>query len=215
MGNGADPLSTTPPHRTQSVVSLFSCASMSMPLCTASRVARRFLASTIRTPITAHVDPLGHAWGWFADCTPRMHIVPMAPEHRGAARVWLERGGHRAFEIDHIESGTGLDPDELRSSVLKARDTIEAAWLCSCESRGWLAYSPREATIALYFGTPHQLVRRLRESALVPDLIQPDASTNSIWLEVRANRLIWQGADDGSDAGPTSKPYAAERARRQ
>lgn len=168
----------------------------------ASRVARRYLSSTSRIAVIAHVDPIGHSWGWFADDTPRMHLVPMAPRHRGAARVWLEDRGLRSFQVDHVQSSNGLDIDALRESVSRVRDTIESAWLRSCERHGWLAYSHGDATVTIYFGTPGQFVRRLRESVCVPESIQLDVDTNSVCLEVRANRVIWRGADDGSDAAP-------------
>lgn len=167
---------------------------------TARRVARSYLGSTTRTAVIAHVDPIGNSWGWFADDTPRMHLVPMDPEHRGTARIWLEDRGVRCFKVDHAQPSAGLDIDELRESVHRTRDTIESAWLQSAERKGWLAYCAGDATIGMYFGTLYQFVRRLRDSPPSPELIQPDVSTNAIWLEVKANRVIWQGADDGSDA---------------
>lgn len=132
-----------------------------------------------------------------------MHLVPLAPEHHGAARVWLESRGRRCFEVDHLMSGNQLDIGELRESVRRSRDTIEGAWLRSAERHGWLAYSARDAIVALYWGSPHQIVRKLRESAQTPQLLQVDAQTNAIWVEFRANRIIWLGADDGSDIDGT------------
>ena len=172
---------------------------VSMPICTAHRVARRFLTSAIRTAVVVHVDRLGNSWGWFASEIPRLHVVPLAPEHLGAARVWLEAGGKRCFEIDHVENGSQLDMGELHAAVSRSRDVIESEWLRSCQLRGWLAYCARDSVIALYFGTPHQLVRRLPQPAQSPRLLQLDTQTNSIWLEFKANRVIWLGADDGSD----------------
>jgi hypothetical protein len=128
-----------------------------------------------------------------------MHLEPLAPQHRGAARVWLESRGRRCFEVDHLENGSQLDIDELRASVRRSRDTIEGAWLLSSERRGWLAYSARDAMVSLYWGTPHQVVRRLPEPAQRPQLLQIDAQANAVWLEFKANRVIWLGADDGSD----------------
>jgi hypothetical protein len=183
--------------RAQSAPSILSSTSVIMSVLTAERVARRFLSSTVRTAAIAHVDPVGNAWGWFADDTPRMHLVPMDPQHYGTARVWLESGGYRAFEVDHHQSAD-LDLDELRASVSKTRDSIEGAWNRYIAKKGWLRYSPR--SLALYSGTPYQLVRRLRDSAYAPEILQLDVETNSAYLEVRANRLIWWGADDGSDA---------------
>lgn len=171
-----------------------------MPVLTADHVARRFLSSIVRTAVIAHVDPLGYSWGWFADDVPRMNLVPMAPEHRGTARVWLERDGYRAFEVERLPPGTALDIDELRESVKRTRDSIESAWLVTCQRKRWLAYSPRDAVVALYMGTPNQVVRRLREACYVPESLQIDVATNAACLETRLNRLIWHGADDGSDA---------------
>jgi hypothetical protein len=171
-----------------------------MALHTPHRVARRYLGSTVRTAVIAHVDPIGNAWGWFSDDVPRMNLVPMDPEHRGAARVWLERGGYRAFEVERVQPGTALDIDGLRESVKRTRDSIESAWLVTCQRKRWLAYSPRDAVVALYVGTPNQVVRRLHDSCYVPEFLQLDVATNAACLEARLNRLIWHGADDGSDA---------------
>jgi hypothetical protein len=172
-----------------------------MLICSAPRVARRYLTSKIRTAVVAHVDPLGNSWGWFSDDTPRLHLVPLTPEHRGVARVWLEIRGVRCFEIDHAQNNPGIDLAELRESVRRTRDSIESAWLRSCERKGWLAYSPRDAMVALYFGTPHQFVRYLRDSTYAPEYLHLDVASNAVCLEMCANRLIWLGADDGSDAG--------------
>jgi hypothetical protein len=171
-----------------------------MPSRSSVRVARRFLDSTLRTAVVAHVDALGNTWGWFADEVRRMHLVPMVPKYRDAARVWLEDAGIRCFQVDHVNSGLNLDLDQLHESVSRTRDTIESAWLRSCERRGWLSYSARHAAIALYFGTPTQLVRKLNESSYAPEFLQLDVHTNAAGIEVRVNRLIWRGADDGSDA---------------
>lgn len=174
-----------------------------MPVLTADRVARRFLSSTVRTAVIAHVDPLGNSWGWFADAPPRMHLVPVDAAHHGAARVWLENRGTRCFQVDHCSRYTQTDLDELRESVSRTRDTIESGWLRSCDKKGWLAYSPQDAMVAIYFGTANQVVRRLRDSTYAPEFLQFDLDTNSACLEVRLNRLIWNGADDGSDAEST------------
>jgi hypothetical protein len=171
-----------------------------MALCTAARVARRFLGSTIRSAVVAHVDPLGNSWGWFADGPPRMHLVPVDPKHVGTARVWLEDRGLRSFEVDYRITGSDLDLDELRESVRESRDRIESEWLRSCDRRGWLAYSSRDAMVAVYFGTSEQIVRTLRESTCVPEILRLDIEANSACLEIRANRIIWWGADDGSGA---------------
>ena len=173
-----------------------------MAIRTSDRVVHRFLRSSIRTAVVAHVDPLGHSWGWFADGPPRMHLVPMAPEHLGAARVWLDYRGVRCFRVDRLADGAGLDLEELRESVCRTRDTIESAWLRTCELRGWLAYSGREMVIGIYVGTDNQLTRSLREVQYQPELVQLDVATNSACIGVRANRLIWHGADDGRDAQP-------------
>lgn len=188
------------PLASDSLSSFLSLDRVLMPVLTADRVARRFVSSTVRTAAIAHVDPLGYSWGWFSADTPRMHLVPMDPEHHGVARIWLERAGYRAFEVDRLQPGTGLDIDELRESVKRTRDSVESAWLLTCQRKRWLAYSPRNVVVALYFGTPNQVVRRLRESCYVPESLQLDVATNAACLETRLNRLIWLGADDGSDA---------------
>jgi hypothetical protein len=186
-------------RRAQAASSFLSYPRRGMHVSTARRVTRSYLSSTVRAAAIAHVDPVGNAWGWFVNDTRRMHLTPMDPEHRGAARVWLERDGYRAFEVDHHQSAD-LDMDALRASVSKTRDSIESAWILYIAKKGWLRYSPRNAILALHMGTPQQLVRRLRESAYVPEFLHLDVTTNSACLELRANRLIWQGADDGSDA---------------
>jgi hypothetical protein len=202
--NPAAAVAQTIEHRRHAFRHFLQLRQLVMPPCTAARVARRFLGSTTRTAVVAHVDPPGYSWGWFADDTPRMHLVPLEPEHRGAARVWLEDRGIRSFQVDYLTTDSDLDLDQLRESVRRTRDTIESAWLRSCDRRGWLAYSPRDVMVAIYFGTSNQLVRTLHESRCVPEYLQLDIETNSACLEVRANRLIWWGADDGSDAHPTS-----------
>jgi hypothetical protein len=175
-----------------------------MPHCTADRVARRFLGSSVRTAVVAHVDPLGNSWGWFANGPPRMHLVPVDPTHVGTARVWLEERGTRSFQVEFRATYCDLDLDELRASVIRARDAIESAWLRSCDLPGWLAYSPRDAMVAIYFSTSEQIVRRLHDSRWDPESLQLNVEENSACLEVRINRLIWWGADDGSDAHSTS-----------
>lgn len=173
---------------------------MGMPAYTSYRVARRYVGSSlIKAAVLAHVDRDGVRWGWFSGEIARLHVVPFDLEHRGAARVWLEDGhGNRSFQVDR--EPLDLDLDALWASVSRTRDTIEAAWLRSCSRRGWLDYSPRKATISLYPGTPHEVRRSLKERAFTPEFLQVDASTNAACLEVRLNRLIWQGADDGSEA---------------
>lgn len=175
-----------------------------MPPCVAARVARRYLGSLLRTAVVAHVDPLGNSWGWSATGPPRMHLVPVDPRHVGTARVWLEDRGTRSFQVDFRATYCDIDLDELRESAKKSRDRIESAWLSSCDKKGWLAYSPRDAMIAIYFGTGEQIVRRLRESRWEPESLRLDPEANSANVGFRLNRLIWWGADDGSDAHPTS-----------
>lgn len=175
-----------------------------MSRCISARVARRYLGSFLRTAVVAHVDPLGNSWGWFADGPPRMHLVPVDPTHVGTARVWLEDRGTRSFQVDFRATYCDIDLDELRESAKKSRDRIESEWLRSCDRRGWLAYSPRDAMVAIYFGTAEQIVRRLHESRWEPECLKLDLEANSAKVAFRVNRLIWWGADDGSDAPPTS-----------
>ncbi|MEO8179590.1 MAG: hypothetical protein ABI895_12225 [Deltaproteobacteria bacterium] len=171
--------------------------------CVSHSVARRFLgseSSTPRTAVIAHVDLDGNWWGWsFDDNVRRMHLIPI--QYEGAGRVWLEDGkGNRSFEIDRVPTGTDLDLDSLRASVAQTRQIIEPAWLRSCEAKGWLKYSPVDATISLYPGTQHELVRPLNDTASMPELLQLDTQANTATLRITLNRLIWVGADDGSDA---------------
>lgn len=102
----------------------------------AHRVFRRFVDSSRRLGVLAHVDRDGVSWGWFADRTPRMHLVPLAPERHGVARVWLEDSGIRCFHVDYLNTDRDLDIEALRASVQRSRDTIESAWLRSCEPEG-------------------------------------------------------------------------------
>lgn len=67
-------------------------------------------------------------------------------------------------------------------------------------------YSARDAIITLHSGTPNQVVRRLKGTTLAPEFLQIDTQSNAACLEVRLNRIIWTGSDDGSDADP---PYQA------
>jgi hypothetical protein len=124
-------------------------------------------------------------------------MMPLTVDGNGL--VWLEDGkGLRSFQVASISST--IDVDGLRASVSRTRDSIESAWLQWCVARGWLDYSPSEATIYVYPGTSHELVRHLKEEAFVPEFLQTDSATNSACLAVRLNRAIWRGADDGSDA---------------
>lgn len=185
---------------------------------TRHRVARRYLESANKTAVLAHVDRDGYRWGWLDGNVRRLHLVPLDDVFRGAARVWLEdRRGDRSFELDFALEPVEFDFDALRASVSRSRDTIEASWLRSCEAKGWLMYSPRDAMISLHSGTPYELVRRLKGAAFIPEFLQLDTQANTACLEVRLNRVIWTGCDDGSDAVPASMPRTqrSERAAQE
>jgi hypothetical protein len=119
-----------------------------------------------------------------------MHVVPLAPEHRGAVRVWLEDRGIRCFRVDYLKADSVLDMDALRESVRRTRDTIESAWLRSCARHRCLAYSPGNATITLYRGTGNQIVRRVRDSVQPPEALQLDVGTNAACLKVPFSGVV-------------------------
>jgi hypothetical protein len=65
-----------------------------------------------------------------------MRLVPVVPRHVGTARVWLEDRGTRSFQVDFRATYCDLDLAELHESVTRSRDSIESAWLGSCDRRG-------------------------------------------------------------------------------
>lgn len=179
-----------------------------MPDRIALRVTRRYVTTSLRrTAVLAHVDRDGVRWGWFSDNTPRMHLEPFDSEHRGEARVWLEDGrGVRSFQIDREPVDEVVNMDALRASVARTRSTIEAAWIRTCALRGWIDYSPADKTITLYGGSPDELVRSVRSLPILPEEMQIESGTNTLYVGVKLNRVLWRGRDDGSDSQDGSEP---------
>lgn len=168
-----------------------------MPDCLQHRVARRYLESSTPVVVVVHIDPSGVPWGWYHPHLARMHITPLSIACAGL--IWLEDGhGHRAFDV--ARAGPSLDIDMLRASVSGARDGIESAWLRWCTKRDWINYSRLESSIYMYSGTSRQFARHLKEEALTPESLSCDLEGNRATFEARLNRLVWRGADDGSDA---------------
>jgi hypothetical protein len=166
--------------------------------CIAGRVGRHFL-TTVRHATIIHRDHNGASWGWLDDDIPRMHLVPLDDESRGHARVWLEDGtGCRSFLPE--PGFSTVDFGALREWVSRTRGAIESSWLRTCQRKRWLHYSPSDETITVYQATPHEFRRHLRRAVLVSPFLQVDVSTNTARLKVPLGRIIWRGADDGSDA---------------
>jgi hypothetical protein len=115
--------------------------------------------------------------------------------------VWLENGqGVRSFRVDFRSLDATLNLEALRASLSRARNTVEAAWLRTCDSKGWLDYKPDGATITLYRGTSNEIRRCAWAMPIHPDEMQVETGINTVYFGVKLNRVIWLGADDGSDA---------------
>jgi hypothetical protein len=170
--------------------------------CAAHRIARRYLqAVQAKTAVLAHVDRDSVRWGWFSNATARMHLVPFDAEHQGATRVWLENGrGVRSFEVDGTSGDATLNLEALQASLSRSRNTVEAAWLRTCASKDWIEYKPDGATIILYGGTPNAIRRCVWGMPIYPREMQVEPAMNVVYFGVKLNRVIWLGADDGSDA---------------
>lgn len=161
-----------------------------MPASISQRVALRWLDRTAPRVVVAHVDHENNPWGWAFPGIHRMHLMPLTPS-LPAALFWLERKGVRAFELGGGSVPEGYSLDALRCSVGRARGAIEAAWLRWCVDRDWVDYSPHEATVFMYSGTPCQFARRLPHEAFKPELLRADPMNNTAQLEAALNEVIW------------------------
>lgn len=177
------------------------------------RVARRFLsvqASSTRIATVVYRGP-EIAWGWTAAGPPRMHVEPMTPLYRGRCRVWLEDRGTRAF-LPVGETVPGLD--DLRRWITDHRLAIEKAWLAGMTTKGWLRIDPQGAGVGVvaYPGEANEIRRWVSFLGCPGWLEDDDVAVEGHELVVGGGdspreqirmllpRVIWEGADDGSDA---------------
>lgn len=156
----------------------------------------------------------GLRWGFRPRPKPRMSLVVVGGLRFRAAQVYLEDDiGNRAFEIVGRLPKRILTP--VNAWVTSNRDLIEDAWLNVMLSKGWLTVAATGKTVVVtaYGGTEHQIRRTLDFTGCPVWLDQEDVAIvgTTLVLGVRSperaqvrrrfGRVIWTGADDGSDAG--------------
>jgi hypothetical protein len=180
---------------------------------TAERVAERHLASLRGQTAVMYRSPSGITWGWWSPSPPRMHIRPMtaAYQHLGVF-VWLEDDGVRAFEAEGGELLPDGALDELRTWVAHNRAAIESRWVRFLQQKGWLRVVAHRAgvTVTAYPHRDTEIVREIDltmcpcritdgDVAIVDDSLIIGSGWDSTVISLP--RLLWKGADDGSDAG--------------
>ncbi len=182
----------------------------------AERVATRFAAKdTTKTASVIH-KALGITWGWLSSAPARMHLVPIDDEHRQlGAVVWLEDQGTRAFDV---EQGDELPPgaiDGLRSWTTTNRTYVERRWVDFMQLRHWLKLSTFGIgiTVTAYPEMKTEISRDVDLSICPCWITNADVGIEDGMLvigvgreareqtRIMVNRIIWEGNDDGSDAG--------------
>ncbi len=167
--------------------------------------------------LTEDVPPwaiAGLSWGFPPEPEPRMSLVVAGGLRFRGVQVSLEDDiGNRAFEVEGRFPKRLSTP--LKSWVTAHRDLTEDAWLTIMLYKGWLnvAANGKTVVVTAYPGAPTEIVRTL-DFASCPCWVEGDdvaiVGTTLILgsrLPQRAQvrhalgRLIWTGADDGSDAG--------------
>ncbi len=154
----------------------------------AEKIASRFTESKVAGTNTAVVyrSPLGVTWGWWRPTPPRMHLRPMTQPYQDLdVWVWLERHGVRAFEV---ENGGALPHgaiDDLHTWVTTSRTYIERLWLKHLGPLRWL---------------------QIKDYDLGLDIVAYRGTDNELRVKTPLSRMIWMGADDGSDA-PGDIPF--------
>jgi hypothetical protein len=156
----------------------------------------------------------GLTWGFPTDPEPRMCLEVASGLRFRSVRVYLEDDiGNRAFEV--VGKLTRRLATPLISWVAAHRDTIEDAWVRTRIAKGWLVMKATGKTVVVtaYGGTEHEIRRTLDFAACPVWLDQEDVAIEGTTLilgsrlpqraQVRhaLGRVIWTGADDGSDAG--------------
>jgi hypothetical protein len=156
----------------------------------------------------------GLRWGFPRDPEPRMSLVVASGLRFRSVRVYLEDDiGNRAFEIVGRLPKRILTP--LKAWVTSNRDAIEDAWLLVMIAKGWLTVAANGKTVVVsaYPGAATEIVRTL-DFTSCPCWVEGDDVTiegTTLILGSRLpqraqvrhalGRVIWTGADDGSDAG--------------
>lgn len=156
----------------------------------------------------------GLSWGFPSDPEPRMSLVVASGLRFRAVQVCLEDDiGNRAFEVVGKLSRRLSTP--LKSWVTQNRDLIEDAWVATMIAKGWLVMKATGKTVVVsaYGGTGHEIRRTLdftgcpvwldRDDVAIEDttLILGVRSPQRAQVRHALGRVIWTGADDGSDAG--------------
>lgn len=155
----------------------------------------------------------GLAWGFPRDPEPRMSLVVASGLRFRGVRVFLEDDlGNRALEVEgRLSPKTAT---ALKSWVTGHREIIEEAWLNVMVTEGWLTVAATGKTVVVtaYGGTEHEIRRTLdftgcpvwldqEDVAIVGTLILGVRSPERAQVRHALGRVIWTGADDGSDAG--------------
>jgi hypothetical protein len=156
----------------------------------------------------------GLRWGFPRDPEPRMSLVVASGLRFRRVRVHLEDNlGNRAFQVEGKLPRRLSTP--LKSWVTAHRDLREEAWLLVMLNKGWLRIEANGKTVVVtaYGGAEHEIRRTLDFTDAPVWLDQEDVAVEGTTLilgsrlpqraQVRhaLGRVIWTGADDGSDAG--------------
>ena len=156
----------------------------------------------------------GLTWGFPTDPEPRMSLVVARGLRFRGVQVYLEDDiGNRAFEIVGRLPKRILTP--LKAWVTQHRDLIEDTWVHVMLSKSWLTVAATGKTVVVtaYPGAPTEIVRTLDFTSCPVWLDQEDVAIEGTTLilgsrlpqraQVRhaLGRVIWTGADDGTDAG--------------
>lgn len=159
-------------------------------------------------------DVAGLRWGFPTDPEPRMSLVVASGLRFRRIQVHLEDDlGNRALEVEGRLPKRLSTP--LKSWLTHHRDIIEDAWLLVMLNKGWLTVTANGKTVVVtaYGGTEHEIRRTLDFTGCPVWLDQDDVAVegSTLVLGVRSperaqvrhalGRVIWTGADDGSDAG--------------
>jgi hypothetical protein len=156
----------------------------------------------------------GLSWGFPPDPQPRMCLeVASGLRFRGVGIRLEDDIGNRSFEVRGK-----LSPkiaSVLKSWVTQHRVLIEDAWLLVMIAKGWLTVQATGKTVVVtaYSGAATEIVKTL-DFTSCPCWVEGDDVTiegttlilgsrlpQRAQVRRRLGRVIWTGADDGSDAG--------------
>ncbi len=152
--------------------------------------------------------PSGHNWGWYSREEPRMHLQSV--DRKYDYKVWLERGGRRAFEPEGKLPAKVLKA--MRETVAAKRQLIEDNWVHFLLDKDWIALHVALPTLTLvaYPNTPNKFTRVIDLTTwlnptllatLTPDIIELNREMVALRLwtnrpeeqayDVRLSRLLW------------------------